>query len=1162
MDAHNDGKAELQSGTDSIHRTPSNPLGRRRSLTDLQAQKSSGNFQESTQYKFGSKSLEEVREMLGAIDSSEAGSSVGSPKPTFTSQDGDGNINQLNVLIAPFDPNWLEPTPKLLRRALSKQHYYEDLKTQQAANPGELFPRPLSQQLYPNFSSEPIYMPQGHQSFQGRPQGPESSQFPQHFPQSPTGPGMPMGMPQPPVRVPRDQSYPPLSPSAQNWSSPPPSKGEIPYQPHTMYPPQSVRSRVDAAGNSKYNSLPSRTQFSPHTMQQLRNIGEDGAGQFSGGPMPNAQEFSQSGGGQGGPGLSSFTPQMTSLGPATGLMPNTYSQEHQRVLVNQFTQPSPSMGPPQGGGNVGPRGGHGSNMGSSALRMPGSPIDVMERPGTSNAFYPQSPTTAQPMAPSPMSPLPNQGQQSYGSSTPPHQQYAHRQQQQQQHQLASHSNNQNASSHSPSRDLAGSSYISPIPSAQTGNTKVRDAIFSQYTPRPTHCEGSDILDSLFDQSLGRRILGRYALGMTREKYVREGFYSKDKSPFLSDGLATIQQRQLQQYQQQPRPISGRQMQRQFTMDQEGNDRVILKYLKSRRDWEIDCVMIRYLTCQHPDEKLGSQYLDYPQPQQHSQDVNPFVVGLYETLTHPHGSDSDGCRYLNVLQWFPETLQGYISDSIASGEGLEVTLPIIRSLIECVEWIHSRKICHLNIKPSNFVRDPYMSSSSNRQYGLGWKLIDFEAARVIDEEIVGRCTFSYAAPELLVGNSTNVGVMAKGSLDIWSLGLVVYELLTDQPLFRTDDDARDVLLQSNNNSSRAFKPIRYYDSKNIPAEYVPLLDAMLAQDPEKRLTALQLLKMDLFTKPISPMVVPQHQMIRNNNILSLKDLPETRLCIQRNDGDQRNNGSGVPPGQQQQQVMLLEGIGRILDSAFDHTPRLFMIVPPTQQDVQREAAQFTPTNLLQNKSLRLVLLCEGLSGYGEDAHLTDHRGYILQDPVAFVQDVGKLLLQLAVTAGTNGHPSDNKGPGRDPSMVQTGTPLDNCRYWYPSLKSYYETLQGAIQQQVGPGPSLNELRTLRGPTLKALEQWLVRLVRKECQVLAENNLRREPSTVSHRGGYDDLSGQLDATTLQDSDLPEVTGPGGGEGYGGLYKMAVGTNGDRWICRGCISKQMAAKGFPSQ
>ncbi|KAG0367026.1 hypothetical protein BC939DRAFT_454303 [Gamsiella multidivaricata] len=1227
-------------GEGGLQRTPTGRLVRPQSMADLKERQPSIKIQEPIQYRMGSKSLEEVREMN--TSSSDGDSfvaendgdkrSISSPKQTFTLQDNEGNINQLNWLTAPFDPNWLEPTPPILRRALSAQFYYEDLNKQMTTNPQELFPRPQSQQSHVGYSNEPIYIPNGHQPFQsfGQAQQPQASnrqqrpntgpinvssnhlpqqyqQQPQYLPQQsqypqqqlqqqpPSGaaPKIPMIQPQPQPQMMLNQLQHPTPPQ-QQWSPQPQGPATGSCQPQTAFQsPQSSRSKMDFAGNSKYMSLPSRNQFTPQQIQHLRSLGE-GLSQpgvnhpssmvinmpHSSLPPPQQQQ-------QPGPTTQGFVPPVTALGPAVGYMPDTYTQEHQRVLVNQLPPAAPPVPPHP---VLGP--GQHNNVGYNIVQ--GSRSEL-ERPGTSNSFYSQLPTQQ------PSATVMNQGPTQpmyFASPVPQQQQYGqnqqHRQQQQQQH---SHLQPQPQPQTSMPQQQSANSYHNHNPGTSTFSTieafdtmqkspaltsmaqiplKARDAIICQYTPRAVTWDGKDIQDSLLDQSIGRRILSRYALGMAREKYVREGFYTKEKSPFMSDGL-TPQQRQLQQQQRQQRPDSQRQLQRQFTMEQEGNDRVIIKYLKTKREWEIDCVMMRYLTCPHPEEKLESQYLDYPQAQQHSQTVSPFVVGLYETFMHPHGIDLDGCRYLSVLQWFPETLQGYIGDSIASGEGLEVTLPIVRSLVECVAWIHQRKVCHLNIKPSNFVRDPYMASSINSQRGAGWKLVDFEAARVIDEEIVGRCTFSYAAPEILMGNSTGQGVYAKGSLDIWSLGLVVYELLTDQPLFRTDEHARDVLMR-NDNASRTIQPVRYYNSKNIDQEYHPLLDAMLAHDPERRLSASQLLKMDLFTRPISPRPVPQNQMIRNNNILSLRDLKATRLCNlmsgeQRNEINSRGSGDsayGASLSSSQHQMLLLEGVGRILDSPFDHIPRLFMLVPPMHQDLD-PAQPFRPTNLFQNKSLRLVLLCEGLSGYGEDAHVTDHRGYVIQDPVAFVQDVGKLLLHLVAVAGTNNPGYET--PALDRPLTLTGTPLDNCQRWYPSLRSYYEALQGAIQQQVGPAPSLNELRSLRGPTLKMLEQWLVRLVRRQCQAVSMESLKHKPSVVTQSdllgharlpagpggsGGYDDLSDQFAGASLQDTGLPEVTGPGGGEGYGGLYKMPVGTCGDRWICRGCVSKQMAMMG----
>lgn len=197
-----------------------------------------------------------------------------------------------------------------------------------------------------------------------------------------------------------------------------------------------------------------------------------------------------------------------------------------------------------------------------------------------------------------------------------------------------------------------------------------------YSPRALRCEGRDIQESFRDKTVRRRIMSRYSIGQPREKYVREGMYVKDKS--LS--FANREQRGSTS--------------RQNSADKEANDRVILKYFRVHREWEVDCVMMRYLTCHRPEERFDGEYADYPQLQQHSIGVSPFVVGLYETFYHPYDTDRDGgCRYLSVLQWYPETLQGYISEHSTSTSSLEMTLPIVRSLIESVAWIHNRKICH-------------------------------------------------------------------------------------------------------------------------------------------------------------------------------------------------------------------------------------------------------------------------------------------------------------------------------------------------------------------------------------------------------------------------------------------------------------------------------------
>ncbi|KAG0073770.1 hypothetical protein BGZ90_011320, partial [Linnemannia elongata] len=131
---NNNYKQEVPDQPGSIQRNGSQ-LSRTRSMQDLKERKQTIRFKEPNMRRMGSRSLEEVRDStvtpLGNNSSSDGDSfqmtentddeqrSISSPKQTFTLQDSEGNINPLNVLIAPFDPSWLEPTPPILRRALS-----------------------------------------------------------------------------------------------------------------------------------------------------------------------------------------------------------------------------------------------------------------------------------------------------------------------------------------------------------------------------------------------------------------------------------------------------------------------------------------------------------------------------------------------------------------------------------------------------------------------------------------------------------------------------------------------------------------------------------------------------------------------------------------------------------------------------------------------------------------------------------------------------------------------------------------------------------------------------------------------------------------------------------------------------------------------------------
>jgi hypothetical protein len=150
-----------------------------------------------------------------------------------------------------------------------------------------------------------------------------------------------------------------------------------------------------------------------------------------------------------------------------------------------------------------------------------------------------------------------------------------------------------------------------------------------------------------------------------------------------------------------------------------------------------------------------------------------VVEILEVLTiqgdhsasSPHPDHDEGdIQYVTVMERLDETLSSYIrrNNKRSLGNGL-----IARDILQCLSWCHSNGIAFCDLKPSNIMHHE----------GEPWKLIDFEASRTIDEECVGVITPRYCPPEVARATTYGLeganGVVATASVDLWSLGCVIY-----------------------------------------------------------------------------------------------------------------------------------------------------------------------------------------------------------------------------------------------------------------------------------------------------------------------------------------------------------------------------------------------------
>jgi serine/threonine-protein kinase len=199
--------------------------------------------------------------------------------------------------------------------------------------------------------------------------------------------------------------------------------------------------------------------------------------------------------------------------------------------------------------------------------------------------------------------------------------------------------------------------------------------------------------------------------------------------------------------------------------------------------------------------------------------HPNIITIYEI--GETGEASGGAHFIATEFIEGRTLRDLIRDGrVDPSEALEITIQAAGALSAA----HAAGITHRDIKPENIMLRPdgYVKVLD---FGLA-KLNDRQAAARFDEVetdpgiVLG--TVSYMSPEQARGLETD------GRSDIFSLGVVLYEMLTARRPFLGETLA-DVLASL---LDRDPLPLAAHDA-NSPGELQPLIDQMLAKDASRR-----------------------------------------------------------------------------------------------------------------------------------------------------------------------------------------------------------------------------------------------------------------------------------------------------------------------------------------
>jgi serine/threonine protein kinase len=249
--------------------------------------------------------------------------------------------------------------------------------------------------------------------------------------------------------------------------------------------------------------------------------------------------------------------------------------------------------------------------------------------------------------------------------------------------------------------------------------------------------------------------------------------------------------------------------------------------------------------------------------------HPNIVTIYDL------GDADGIPYIAM-----ELLEGESLDQLISRRApLPVPLKLTYALQACraLDYAHKRGIIHRDIKPDNVMltRDGTV------------KVVDFGIARVLETSktqtgmLLG--TFAYMSPEQYHGEH------ADARSDIWSFGVLLYELLAYQRPFRGQTPA------SLMHSICQQEPLSLQEvAPDCPAALEKVIQRVLHKSPDERYQSMEEVLLDLDpickslqAESVAALVVQARNLSEQGDYSQSRDLLRQALQIDSTNTQARN-----------------------------------------------------------------------------------------------------------------------------------------------------------------------------------------------------------------------------------------------------------------------------------
>ncbi|MGL5042605.1 MAG: Stk1 family PASTA domain-containing Ser/Thr kinase [Culicoidibacterales bacterium] len=203
-------------------------------------------------------------------------------------------------------------------------------------------------------------------------------------------------------------------------------------------------------------------------------------------------------------------------------------------------------------------------------------------------------------------------------------------------------------------------------------------------------------------------------------------------------------------------------------------------------------------------------------------IHPHIVEIYDV------GEQDGMYFIVMELLEGKTIKEYVR--LKHFLSVSETISIMKQASQAVELAHRNGIIHRDLKPQNiFIKDD--GTIKIMDFGIAYQ----QEATPLTQTNAVMGSVHYLSPEQAKGENATV------QTDIYSLGIVMFEMLTGNVPF-SGDSAVNIVLQ------HLREPIPYVSDSNmhIPQSVENVVIRATAKNPDDRYQTLELMRKDLDT----------------------------------------------------------------------------------------------------------------------------------------------------------------------------------------------------------------------------------------------------------------------------------------------------------------------------